>query len=145
MEAKVSFDREELENWFNKDCGISCRECPLKGYMCDTLASAAHVKERKKAWEDDDKILEKYYECALKEVADQKEEIEYLKNKLAETDRRKQEEEIEYLKSKLVEASRRIQELEGENLIWTQRCSKAEGKLNRAKNIIAMLTGREEW
>ena len=73
----------------------------------------------------DNKILEMYYECALKEVADQKEEIEYLKNKL-------------------VEASRRIQELEGENLIWTQRCSKAEGKLNRAKNIIAMLTGREE-
>ena len=54
-------------------------------------------------------------------------------------------EEIEYLKNKLVEASRRIQELEGENLIWTQRCSRAEGKLNRAKNIIAMLTGREEW
>ena len=74
----------------------------------------------------DNKILEMYYECALKEVADQKEEIDYLKNKL-------------------VEASRRIQELEGENLIWTQRCSKAEGKLNRAKNIIAMLTGREEW
>ena len=74
----------------------------------------------------DNKILEMYYECALKEVADQKEEIEYLKNKL-------------------VEASRRIQELEGENLIWTQRCSRAEGKLNRAKNIIAMLTGREEW
>ena len=40
---------------------------------------------------------------------------------------------------------RRIQELERENLIWTQRCSRAEGKLNRAKNIIAMLTGREEW
>ena len=74
----------------------------------------------------DNKILEMYYECALKEVADQKEEIEYLKNKL-------------------VEASKRIQELESENLIWTQRCSKAEGKLNRAKNIIAMLTGREEW
>ena len=68
----------------------------------------------------DNKILEMYYECALKEVADQKEEIEYLKNKL-------------------VEASRRIQELEGENLIWTQRCSRAEGKLNRAKNIIACI------
>ena len=74
----------------------------------------------------DNKILEMYYECALKEVEDQQEEIEYLKNKL-------------------VEASRRIQELEGENLIWVQRCSRAEGKLNRAKNIIAMLTGREEW
>ena len=74
----------------------------------------------------DNKILEMYYECALKEVPDQKEEIKYLKNKL-------------------VEASRRIQELEGEILIWTQRCSRAEGKLNRAENIIAMLTGREEW
>ena len=73
----------------------------------------------------DNKILEMYYECALKEVADQKEEIEYLKNKL-------------------VEASRRIQELEGENLIWTQRCSKAEGKLNRAKNIIAKLKSFDE-
>ena len=74
----------------------------------------------------DNKILEMYYECELKEVADQRKEIEYLKNKLGET-------------------RRRIQELEGENLIWTQRCSKAEGKLNRAKNIIALLTGREEW
>ena len=92
----------------------------------------------------DKKILEMYYECALKEVAEQQEEIKYLKNKLTETDRRKQEEEIEYLKNKLVEASRRIQELEGENLIWTQRCSRAEGKLNSAKNIIAMPTGREE-
>ena len=74
----------------------------------------------------DNKILEMYYECALKELAEQQKEIEYLKNKL-------------------VEISRRIQELEGENLIWTQRCSRVEGKLNRAKNIIAMLTGREEW
>ena len=74
----------------------------------------------------DNKILEKYYECALKDIADQ-------------------QEEIESLKYRLVKASKRIQELEGENLIWTQRCSKAEGKLNRAKNIIAMLTGREEW
>ena len=48
-----------------------------------------------------------YYECALKEMAEQQEEIEYLKNKL-------------------VEASRRIQELEGENSIWIQRCSSAE-------------------
>ena len=81
----------------------------------------------------DNKILEMYYECALKELMEQQKEIE------------EQQKEIEYLKNKLVEASRRIQELEGENLIWTQRCSRAEGKLNRAKNIIAMLTGREEW
>lgn len=74
----------------------------------------------------DNKILEMYYECALREVAEQQEEIEHLKNKL-------------------VEASRRIWELEEENSIWTQRCSRAKGKLNRAKNIIAMLTGREEW
>ena len=74
----------------------------------------------------DDKILEMYYECALKEVADQQKEIDYLKNKL-------------------VEASRKIKELETENVMWTQRCSRAEGKLNRAKNIIAMLTEREEW
>ena len=30
----------------------------------------------------DNKILEMYYECALKDVADQKEEIGFLKNKL---------------------------------------------------------------
>ena len=57
----------------------------------------------------DDKILEMYYECALKELAEQQKEIE------------EQQKEIEYLKNKLVEISRRIQELEGENLIWTQR------------------------
>ena len=81
----------------------------------------------------DNKKIEMYYESALKELAEKQKEIE------------EQQKEIEYLKNKLVEISRRIQELEGENLIWTQRCSRAEGKLNRAKNIIARLTGREEW
>ena len=49
----------------------------------------------------DNKILEMYYECALKELAEQQKEIE------------EQQKEIEYLKNKLVEISRRIQELEG--------------------------------
>ena len=44
MEVKVSFDREELEKWFNKDCEIDCEDCPLDEYICDTLS---------KAWEED--------------------------------------------------------------------------------------------
>ena len=45
MEVKVSFDREKLEKWFNEDC-------PLKGYMCDTLLLAAYVEDCKKIWRD---------------------------------------------------------------------------------------------
>ena len=54
MEVKVSFDREELEKWFNEDCKIECKECSLRGYMCNTL-SAAYVEECKKIWGDNNK------------------------------------------------------------------------------------------
>ena len=54
MEVKVSFDREELEKWFNEDCEIECEKCSLRGYMCNTL-SATYVEECKKIWEDNNK------------------------------------------------------------------------------------------
>ena len=47
MEVKVSFDREKLEKWFNEDCGIECEDCPLEGYMCDTLLATAYVEDQK--------------------------------------------------------------------------------------------------
>ena len=55
MEVKVSFDREKLEKWFNEDCGIECEDCPLEGYMCDTLLATAYVEEFKKIWKDNNK------------------------------------------------------------------------------------------
>ena len=55
MEVKVSFDREKLEKWFNEDCEIECEDCPLRGYMCDTLLLAAYVEDCKKIWKDNNK------------------------------------------------------------------------------------------
>ena len=55
MEVKVSFDREKLEKWFNEDCRIECEDCPLEGYMCDTLLLTAYVEECKKIWKDNNK------------------------------------------------------------------------------------------
>ena len=55
MEVKVSFDRDKLEEWFNEDCGIECEDCPLEGYMCDTLLLTAYVEECKKIWKDNNK------------------------------------------------------------------------------------------
>ena len=55
MEVKVSFDREKLEKWYNKHCEIECEDCPLEGYVCDTLLSAAWKEECKKIWKDNNK------------------------------------------------------------------------------------------
>ena len=55
MEVKVSFDREKLEKWFNENCEIECEDCPLRGYMCDTLLLAAYVEDCKKIWKDNNK------------------------------------------------------------------------------------------
>ena len=54
MEVKVSFDREKLEKWYNKNCEIECEDCPLEGYMCDKLLSVAWNEECKKIWDDDE-------------------------------------------------------------------------------------------
>ena len=54
MEVKVSFDRDKLEEWFNEDCGIECENCPLEGYVCDTLLLAAWEEECKKIWNDNE-------------------------------------------------------------------------------------------
>ena len=45
MEIKVSFDREKLLNWFYKDCEIDCENCPLEGYVCDTLLIACYEED----------------------------------------------------------------------------------------------------
>ena len=54
MEVKVSFDGEELEKWFNEECEIACEYCPMEGYMCETLLSAAYAECEKKVWNDDE-------------------------------------------------------------------------------------------
>ncbi len=52
MEVKVSFDREELQKWLNRDCEIECEICPLNDYMCRTLLLTAYVEFCKKACND---------------------------------------------------------------------------------------------
>ena len=53
MEVKVSFDREKFEAWFDENCEIECEICPLEGYMCDTLLSAAYTEYCLQVWNDD--------------------------------------------------------------------------------------------
>ena len=49
MEVKVSFDRDKLIKWFNEDCEIDCEECPLEGYMCNTLLEKAYEEYLEKS------------------------------------------------------------------------------------------------
>ena len=53
MKIKISFDREELEKWFNVDCQIVCDKCPLQGYMCDILLSKAYDEYLKQIGNED--------------------------------------------------------------------------------------------
>ena len=53
MEAKLNFDREKILNWFNEDCKIDCKDCPLEGYMCNILLRAAHIEDIKKIFKGD--------------------------------------------------------------------------------------------
>lgn len=52
MEIKVSFDKEKLFNWLNEDCKIDCENCPLEGYMCDTLLEKAYIEYIKGMFEE---------------------------------------------------------------------------------------------
>lgn len=54
MEMKVSFDKEKLFNWLNEDCKIDCENCPLEGYVCDTLIRACHEECIKKIFKGDE-------------------------------------------------------------------------------------------
>ena len=54
MEVKISFDGEKLKEWFDGDCEIECENCPLEGYMCDTLLSKGYDEYCKQVWKDDD-------------------------------------------------------------------------------------------
>ena len=51
--------------------------------------------------------------------------------------------ENEHLLDKLASAGKRMADLEKDNMELRKRCSVLEGKLNRAKSILGMLTGRE--
>ena len=53
MEVKVSFNKEKLLNWFDENCEIDCENCPLVGYMCDTLLRKCYEEYIKKDEEGD--------------------------------------------------------------------------------------------
>ena len=53
MEVKVSFDKEKLFNWLHEDCEIDCENCPLEGYMCDTLLEKAYTEYVKEMFEEE--------------------------------------------------------------------------------------------
>ena len=54
MEVKVSFDKEKLSNWFDENCEIDCENCPLVGYMCDTLLRRCYEEYIEKDEEGDE-------------------------------------------------------------------------------------------
>lgn len=53
MEVKVSFDKETLLNWFNEECKINCKNCPLEGYICDTLLRTVYEEYIKEIFKGD--------------------------------------------------------------------------------------------
>ena len=44
MEMEINFDKEKLFNWLHEDCKIDCKNCPLEGYMCDTLLEKVYTE-----------------------------------------------------------------------------------------------------
>ena len=47
MEVKVGFDRDKLLEWHGEHCGMDCEDCPLDGYMCETLLKVVHKEKSK--------------------------------------------------------------------------------------------------
>lgn len=106
--------------------------------LIDELAKA---KNRMKCIEEDNAILKE----ELRQAKDTNEMLMNYYNKLI---KKLQEatylaQENEHLLDKLASTGKRMADLEKDNIELRKRCSVAEGKLNRAKSIIGMITGRE--
>ena len=101
----------------------------------------AKTKNRMKCIEEDNEILKE----KLKQANDTNEMIMDYYNKVLD---KLQEasylaQENEHLLDKLASTGKRMADLEKDNIELRKRCSILEGKLNRAKSIISMITGRE--
>ena len=85
------------------------------------------LKEKLRQKNNDYELLMIYYEKSLDTVK----KATYLAQ------------ENEHLLDKLASTGKRIADLEKDNMELRKKCSLLEGKLNRSKSIIGMITGRE--
>ena len=101
----------------------------------------AKTKNRMKCIEEDNEILKE----KLKQANDTNEMIMDYYNKVLD---KLQEasylaQENEHLLDKLASIGKEMADLKKDNIELRKRCSILEGKPNRAKSILGMLTGRE--
>ena len=101
----------------------------------------ARTKNRMKCVEEDNEILKEKLRQINNEYDMLKEYYDKLLASLNEATCLAQENE--HLLDKLVSTGKRMADLEKDNMELRKKCSVLEGKLNRAKSILGMLTGRE--
>ena len=105
------------------------------------LNDYAKAKQRVECLEEDNEILKEKLRQKNNEYDMLKEYYDKLSASLSEATYLAQENE--HLLDKLASAGKRMADLEKDNMELRKRCSVLEGKLNRAKSILGMLTGRE--
>ena len=105
------------------------------------LNDYAKAKQRVECLEEDNEILKEKLRQKNNEYDMLKEYYDKLSASLSEATYLAQENE--HLLNKLVSTGKEMADLKKDNLELRKRCSVLEGKLNRARSIIGMLTGRE--
>ena len=101
----------------------------------------AKTKNRTKCIEEDNEILKEKLRQINNEYDMLKAYYDKLSTSLNEATYLAQENE--HLLDKLASTGKRMADLEKDNMELRKKCSILEGKLNRARSIISMLTGRE--
>ena len=101
----------------------------------------AKTKTRMKCIEEDNAILKE----KLRQKNNEYEMIKEYYNKISFSlnEATYLAQENEHLLDKLASTGKRMADLEKDNMELRKKCSILEGKLNRAKSILGMLTGRE--
>ena len=101
----------------------------------------AKTKNRMRCVEEDNEILKE----KLRQKNNEHEMLMLHYEKLLDTVRKETylAQENDHLLDKLASTGKEMADLKKDNIELRKRCSILEGKLNRAKSIIGMLTGRE--
>ena len=101
----------------------------------------ARTKNRMKCVEEDNEILKEKLRQINNEYDMLKAYYDKLSASLSEATYLAQEND--HLLDKLASTGKRMADLEKDNMELRKKCSILEGKLNRARSIIGMITGRE--
>lgn len=130
----VTFEEDEYKYLWDTDLLELVKDASL-------INELAKTKNRMKCIEEDNEILKEKLRQKNNEYEMLKEYYNKISFSLNEAAYLTQENE--HLLDKLASTGKRMADLEKDNMELRKRCSVLEGKLNRAKSIIGMLTGRE--